>query len=83
MDYARAAMIVEPLVAQHPNDYWLRSYLGDIYLRAGDLTKAEQAYRHSQALFPSEETRKILDAIRKARSASESSAAAIASPTPP
>jgi predicted Zn-dependent protease len=68
LDYRRAAQLPEKLVADHPQDYSLHSYLGSIYLRSGDLVKAEGAYARSYALYPSEETGKILTAIRKARS---------------
>jgi hypothetical protein len=40
-----------------------------VYLRAGELAKAEEAYSRSNALFPSEDISKTLESIRKTRSA--------------
>jgi len=68
LDYDRAESLAQKLVDDHPQDYSLLNYLGNVYLRAGDLTKAEEVYSRSYAMYPSEETRKILDAIRKRRS---------------
>ena len=67
LDYERAESFAEKLVDDHPQDYSLLNYLGSVYLRAGDLTRAEEAYSRSYAMYPSEETRKILDTIRKRR----------------
>ncbi len=69
LDYRRAIEIAEKLAADHPQDYTLHDYLGELYLRSGDLEKAEQAYSRSNALYPSEDMSKILDSIRKSRSA--------------
>jgi cytochrome c-type biogenesis protein CcmH/NrfG len=80
LDYRRAADIVERLAAEHPQDYTAFDYLGDVYLRAGDLAKAEEAYSRSDALYPTEESRKILESIRKRRQAHDSATPA-ASPT--
>jgi cytochrome c-type biogenesis protein CcmH/NrfG len=68
LDYRRAIEIAEKLAADHPQDYTAYDYLGNIYVRSGDLTKAEQAYSRSNTLYPSEEITKILDSIRKSRS---------------
>ena len=68
LDYDRAESLAEKLVDGHPQDYSLLNYLGSVYLRAGDLTRAEEVYSRSYAMYPSEETRKTLDAIRKRRS---------------
>lgn len=67
-DYHRATQLAEKLASEHPQDYYVLEYLGNVYLRAGDFVKAEEAYSRSNALLPSEEIQKTLDAIRKHRS---------------
>jgi uncharacterized protein HemY len=82
LDYRRAVSLAEKIAAAHPQDYSLHSYLGNVYLRSGDLPKAEEAYARSYALYPSEETSKILAAIRNARSEQTSSSTAAPSRSP-
>jgi cytochrome c-type biogenesis protein CcmH/NrfG len=69
LDYRRAIQIAEKIAAEHPQDYTVLDYLGNVYLRSGDLAKAEDAYSRSNALYPSEEISKTLESIRKTRSA--------------
>ena len=69
LDYRRAIQIAEKIAAEHPQDYTVLDYLGNVYLRAGELAKAEEAFSRSNALYPSEDINKTLDSIRKTRSA--------------
>jgi cytochrome c-type biogenesis protein CcmH/NrfG len=69
LDYRRATQIAEKIAAEHPQDYTVLDYLGNVYLRSGELAKAEETYSRSNALYPSEEIRKTIEAIRKTRSA--------------
>jgi len=67
MDYDRAIRIAEKIAAEQPQDYVVHDYLGNVYLRSGSLSKAEEAYSRANELYPSEEISKILDSIRKTR----------------
>ncbi len=82
LDYHRGVQLAEKIAADHPQDYSLQNYLGNVYLRSGDLANAEEAYSRSYALYPSEETGKILTAIRKARSGQNVSPDAQPTPQP-
>ena len=82
LDYPRAIQLAEKIAAEHPQDYEVLDYLGSVYLRAGELAKAEEAYSRSSALFPSEEISKILESIRKSRSAQVSSGSVSPTGTP-
>jgi cytochrome c-type biogenesis protein CcmH/NrfG len=73
-DYRRATRIAEKIAADHPQDYTVLDYLGNVYLRSGELAKAEEAYSRSNALYPSEDISKTLESIRKTRSAQVSPA---------
>jgi len=64
-DYPKALKLTEELVAAHPDDYYPHSYLGYIYLQMGDLAHAEAEYSHSYDLWPSEDMKKKLEAVRK------------------
>jgi cytochrome c-type biogenesis protein CcmH/NrfG len=81
-DYRHAIQIAETIAAEHPQDYTMFDYLGSVYLRAGELAKAEEAYSRSNALFPSEEISKTLESIRKRRSAQVSPASVSPTVTP-
>ncbi len=74
-DYGRAVEIAEKMATEHPQDYSVYDYLGNVYLRSGDLAKAEKAYSRSNALYPSEEVGTILDSIRKSRAEQSPTAA--------
>jgi cytochrome c-type biogenesis protein CcmH/NrfG len=82
LDYRRAIQIAEKIAAEHPQDYTVLDYLGTVYLRAGELAKAEEAYSRSNALFPSEDISKTLDSIRKTRSAAVPSFSVLPTATP-
>lgn len=66
-DYQKALQLTQKLAAEHPDDYYAHEYLGIIHLAMGDVAKAEAEYARAYELFPEEETRKKLDAIRKRR----------------
>ncbi|MBA3273026.1 MAG: tetratricopeptide repeat protein, partial [Chthoniobacterales bacterium] len=78
LDYRRAIQVAEKMAAEHPQDYSLFEYLGDLYLRSGDLAKAEKAYSRSNSLNPSEELSKTIETIRNSRVPTETAH----SPTP-
>ena len=59
-------------MAAHPNDYYAHGYLGYIYLQMGDLAHAGEEYSRSYELWPSEDTQKHLETVRK-RKQSEAS----------
>jgi cytochrome c-type biogenesis protein CcmH/NrfG len=82
LDYRRAIELAEKVAAEHPYDYTVLDYLGNVYLRSGDLAKAEEAYSRSNALYPSEDTGKTLESIRKSRSALLSPASVSPTGTP-
>jgi predicted Zn-dependent protease len=69
LDYRRAIQLAEKIATEHPQDYTVLDYLGTVYLRSGELAKAEEAYSRSNALYPSEDISKTIESIRKARSA--------------
>ena len=69
LDYRRATQLAEKIAAERPQDYSVLDYLGNVYLRSADLAKAEEAYSRSDALYPSEESSKTLESIRKSRAA--------------
>jgi len=52
------------LTEKAPAFYYGHSYLGTIYLAKEDLNNAEKSYTRAYELFPSEENRKNLEAIR-------------------
>ncbi len=82
LDYRRAIQLAEKIAAEHPQDYSVLDYLGNVYLRSGDLAKAEEAYSRSDALYPSEESSKTLESIRKSRAAQSPSPSASPTATP-
>ena len=64
--------MTQQFLAAHPDDYYAHGYLGYIYLQMGDLAHAEEEYSRSYELWPSEDTQKHLEAVRK-RKQSEAS----------
>jgi cytochrome c-type biogenesis protein CcmH/NrfG len=64
-DYARAADLTRQFVQQHPDDYYAHEYLGDIYLKLGNLNQAEQEYSRALQLVPPEHLRAKLEQVRK------------------
>jgi Flp pilus assembly protein TadD len=74
-DRARASTsqrLTQQFLAAHPDDYYAHGYLGYIYLQMGDLAHAREEYSRSYELWPSEDTQKHLEAVRK-RKQSEAS----------
>jgi tetratricopeptide (TPR) repeat protein len=65
LDYSNALSLAQANVAIQPNDYYGHSYLGIIYLAMGDVTNSETEYLRAYELFPSEDNKKSLTAIRK------------------
>ena len=82
LDYRRAIQFAEKIAADHPQDYAVYDYLGNLYVRSGDLAKAEEAYSRSNSLNPSEEVSKTIDSIRKSRAARNQSATPSPTGTP-
>ena len=74
-DRARASTsqrLTQEFLAAQPDDYYAHGYLGYIYLQMGDLARAAEEYSRSYELWPSENTQKHLEAVRK-RKQSEAS----------
>jgi tetratricopeptide (TPR) repeat protein len=65
LDYSNALSLAQANVAIQPNDYYGHSYLGIIYLAMGDVTNSETEYLRAYELFPSEDNKKSLTAIRR------------------
>jgi cytochrome c-type biogenesis protein CcmH/NrfG len=82
LDYHRAIQAAEKIAAEHPQDYSVFDYLGNVYLRTGDLARAEEAYSRSNSLNPSEDLTKTIESIRKSRSARNLSATPSPTGTP-
>ena len=57
--------MTQQFLAAHPDDYYAHGYLGYIYLQMGDLAHAREEYSRSYELWPSEDTQKHLEAVRK------------------
>jgi len=67
-DFSEALSVCREGVALSPDSATLWSLLGDVSLRAGDRSGAEEAYRNSLERDPSQpKVRSLLDAIRKER----------------
>jgi tetratricopeptide (TPR) repeat protein len=64
-DYARAAELTRRLVREHPDDYYAHEYLGDIYVKLGNLNQAEQEYSRAVELVPPEHLKAKLEQVRK------------------
>lgn len=64
-DFPKALAEAQSLVARQPNYYYGQAYLGAIYIAMDDVTNAETHYLRAYELFPIEESRKDLAAIRK------------------
>ena len=75
-DYRRAIETAERIAVDHPQDYQMQEYLGGIYLMAGEMAKAEEAYSRAYALYPSESIKKTLSTIQKQRASPSSSPSA-------
>jgi len=64
-DYAKAAALVRGLIDRNPKDYYGYAHLAYLQLCQGDLTNAAASAERAYALFPTEENRDNLAAIRK------------------
>ena len=64
-DFHGALYFARALVAQQPDFAYGRAYLGYVYLAVDDLTNAEIQYSKAYDLFPDENAKKDLDAVRK------------------
>jgi cytochrome c-type biogenesis protein CcmH/NrfG len=82
LDYHRAIQLAEKIASEHPQDYAVFDYLGNLYLRTGDLAKAEDAYSRSNSLNPSGDLSKTIESIRKSRAARDVSATSSPTGTP-
>lgn len=66
-DYKKEISLVQELLKDNPNDYYLHGYLGSIYIQIRDLENAEKHFAKAYDLFPLEESAEKLEAIRKIR----------------
>jgi Flp pilus assembly protein TadD len=64
-DYTRAAELTRRLVQKQPDDYYAHEYLGDIYLKLGDLNQAEHEYSRASQLVPPEHLKAKLEQVRQ------------------
>ena len=58
--------LVKELLDKAPNDYYLHSYIGGLYVQARDLELAKKHFEISYRLFPIKDTEEKLTAVRKA-----------------
>jgi tetratricopeptide (TPR) repeat protein len=65
-DMTKARGLSEVMIKKMPRYPLGHEKMGNIYLIAGDLKKAQEHYREAYRLFPSEQNRKNLDAIDQA-----------------
>jgi cytochrome c-type biogenesis protein CcmH/NrfG len=65
LDYAKAATLASSLTRQNPQNYYGYDYLAYIQLCQGDLTHAAVSAERAYELFPTEENRDRLMAVRK------------------
>ena len=67
LDYPKAISLAQAILAHdtNNNDGWGYTYLGNIYLRMGNLTNAEAAYERAYQLFPSKTHEEKVTAIQK------------------
>jgi cytochrome c-type biogenesis protein CcmH/NrfG len=64
-DYERALNLAKNIVREHPEDYYGREYLGDIYLQMGSLSQAELEYSCAYELAPPERVKSKLEDVRR------------------
>ena len=64
----------DPANSKALEDYHAHGYLGNMYLSLGDLVQAELEYSRAYALYPSDEVKAKLAAVRRLRSRSFSTA---------
>ncbi len=58
--------LVKELLDKAPNDYYLHSYIGVLYVQTRDLESAKKHFEISYRLFPIKDTEDKLTAVRKA-----------------
>jgi cytochrome c-type biogenesis protein CcmH/NrfG len=64
-DSQKALSMAQALIARQPDYAYGHAYLGYVYLAMDDLTNAEAQYSRAYELFPDEDGKKDLDAVRK------------------
>jgi cytochrome c-type biogenesis protein CcmH/NrfG len=67
LNYPKAISLAQAILTDttNNNDGWGYLYLGNIYLRMGNLTNAEAAYERAYRLFPSKTHEEKVTAIQK------------------
>ncbi len=58
--------LVKELLDKAPNDYYLHSYIGGLYVQSRDLELAKKHFEISYKLFPIKDTEEKLAAVKKA-----------------
>ena len=64
-DNAKALSIAQSFAARQPAYHYAHACLGSVYVAMGDFTNAEAAYARAVELYPDENHKKALAAIRK------------------
>ena len=65
LQYDKAADIAQRLTEKNPNDYYGYEYLGGIALERGRLKDAEGYFARAHELFPTDQNRQRLEAVKK------------------
>lgn len=65
MDFEKALGVALEAEKKYPEDYYIKAWLGNIYMRLNDPANAEKMYARSYELYPHEESEIALSAIRK------------------
>ena len=63
-DFVHALSMARELASENPDYYYGHVVLGIIHLARGEVEKAEKAYQRAYELFPTEENREALEAVR-------------------
>jgi tetratricopeptide (TPR) repeat protein len=66
-DYSAALSLAKKILAQHPNEYYGHTYLGNIYFETGDLDRAEAEYLRAEELSPRHYLQERLKEVRERR----------------
>jgi len=65
LNYDNAISIIESvIIKKYPSDSYAYNYLGTLNRRLGNFKEAEKAYQKAYDFFPSEENKRLLDAIQ-------------------
>lgn len=63
-ELGKAEEMTQRLIKKYPNYWYGYALLGSFHQQLGDFKEAEKSYSKAYDLFPSEENKKVLDAIQ-------------------